>query len=100
VPEPQDLRSHGGVLQVDLTIRNPRQPDGSTRYCYLTPDGTLSPTFRLRPGELLILHFKNKLTDLGSAVSTVAHINDQPETPLEGPIGTRRSARIHARAVR
>jgi FtsP/CotA-like multicopper oxidase with cupredoxin domain len=87
VPEPQELRSHDGVLQVDLTIRNVRQPDGSTRYCYLTPDGMLSPTLRLKPGELLILHFKNKLTDLGSAVSTTGHMHDQPETPLEVPIG-------------
>ena len=67
VPETQELRSHHGLLQVDLTIRNQRQPDGSTRYCYLTPDGKLSPTLRLKPGELLILRFQNKLTDLGSA---------------------------------
>jgi FtsP/CotA-like multicopper oxidase with cupredoxin domain len=88
VPEPQELRSHDGVLQVDLTIRNQKQPDGSARYCYLTPDGKLSPTLRLKPGELLILHFKNKLTDLGSAVSIAAHKHSQPETPLEGPVGT------------
>jgi hypothetical protein len=88
VPEPQELGSHDGVLEVDLTIHNQRQPDGSIRYCYLTPDGKLSPTLRLKLGELLILHFENKLTDLGSAVSAAAHINDQPETPLEGPIGT------------
>jgi FtsP/CotA-like multicopper oxidase with cupredoxin domain len=88
VPEPDEVRSHDGVLRVDLTIHNWRQPDGSTRYCYLTPDGKLSPTLRLKPGELLILHFKNKLTDLGSAVSTAAHMKDQPETPLEAPIGT------------
>jgi hypothetical protein len=31
VPEPQELRSHDGVLDVDLTIHNQRQPDGSIR---------------------------------------------------------------------
>jgi FtsP/CotA-like multicopper oxidase with cupredoxin domain len=87
VPEPPELRSHDGVLEVDLTIHNQRQPDGSTRYCYLTPDGKLSPTLRLKPGELLILHFKNKLSGLGSAASTAAHMHDQPETPLQGPVG-------------
>jgi FtsP/CotA-like multicopper oxidase with cupredoxin domain len=87
VPQPQELRSHDGVLQVDLTIRNQRQPDGSTRYCYLTRDGKLSPTLRLRPGDLLILHFKNELTDLGAAVSTAGHMDDRPQTQLEGPIG-------------
>jgi FtsP/CotA-like multicopper oxidase with cupredoxin domain len=88
VPEPHELRSHDGVLQVDLTIRNQRQPDGSTRYCYLTRDGELSPTLRLKPGDLLILHFKNELTDLGSAVSTTGHMHDRPEAPLEGPVST------------
>jgi FtsP/CotA-like multicopper oxidase with cupredoxin domain len=88
VPEPQDLRSRDGVLQVDLAIHNQRQPDGSTRYCYLTPDGTQSPTLRLKPGDLLILHFKNDLTYFGSAAPSAAHMHDQPETPLEGPVGT------------
>jgi FtsP/CotA-like multicopper oxidase with cupredoxin domain len=87
VPDPKELRSRNGVLQVDLAIRNQKLPDGSTRYCYLTPDGELSPTLRLKPGELLILHFKNKLTDLGSAGSIADHAHDQPETPLEALVG-------------
>jgi FtsP/CotA-like multicopper oxidase with cupredoxin domain len=88
IPEPHELRSHDGVLNVDLTIRNQKRPDGSTRYCYLTPDGELSPTLRLKPGELLILHFINKLADLGSDVSTAGHMYDQPEAPPEGPVST------------
>jgi hypothetical protein len=48
---------------VDLAMHDQRQADGSTRYCYLTPDGTPSPTLRLRPGDLLLLHFKNDLVD-------------------------------------
>jgi hypothetical protein len=65
VAEPKELRSHDGVLELDLAIRNQRRPDGSTRYCYLTPDGRLSPTLRLKLGDLLILQFKNGLTDPG-----------------------------------
>jgi FtsP/CotA-like multicopper oxidase with cupredoxin domain len=87
VPEPQEIRSRDGVLQVDLTIRNQRQPDGSTRYCYLTPDGKLSPTLRIKPGELLILHLENKLTDLGSAGSIAAHVHDRPEPLREALVG-------------
>jgi FtsP/CotA-like multicopper oxidase with cupredoxin domain len=84
VAEPPELRSHDGVLELDLTIRNQRQPDGSTRYCYLTPDGQVSPTLRLKPGDLLILHFKNRLTDPGSAVAGAAHGHDEilPEGPI------------------
>src|ERR1700733_3864809 len=66
VPEPRDLRSRHGVLQLDLTVRNYRDRDGSTRYCYLLPDGTQSPTLRLNPGELLILRVRNELSEAGS----------------------------------
>jgi FtsP/CotA-like multicopper oxidase with cupredoxin domain len=63
VPEPPELRSHEGVLRVDLTIRNVAGPRGTKRYCYLLQDGTQSPTLRLQPGDLLILRLKNALTD-------------------------------------
>jgi FtsP/CotA-like multicopper oxidase with cupredoxin domain len=83
VPEPQDLRSHDGVLQVDLAIHNSKQPDGSLRYCYLTPDGALSPTLRVKPGDLLILRFKNDLTDLATALPSA----DQPQAlPFPAPL--------------
>jgi len=64
VPEPRDLRSEGGTLNVDLTIRDQREADGSMRFCYLLADGTQSPTLRLHPGDLLVLTLKNDLTDL------------------------------------
>jgi FtsP/CotA-like multicopper oxidase with cupredoxin domain len=84
VAEPQDLRSRDGVLQVDLTIYDQKQPDGSTRYCYLTPDGMLSPTLRLNPGDLLILRFKNNLIDFGA---TVPSGDKQGQaSPIAGPI--------------
>jgi FtsP/CotA-like multicopper oxidase with cupredoxin domain len=83
VPEPQDLRSHDGVLRVDLTITDQKQPDGSTRYCYLTPDGALSPTLRLDPGDLLILRFTNNLTDFASTVPSADGTKNQA---IAGPI--------------
>jgi len=61
VPEPEDLRGHDGVLKVDLTIRN-TEVNGTTRYCYVDANGNQSPTLRLNPGDLLILHLKNDLT--------------------------------------
>jgi FtsP/CotA-like multicopper oxidase with cupredoxin domain len=65
VAEPQDLRSTHGVLKVDLTLRNEKAGDGTTRYCYLLGDGSQAPTLRLEPGDLLILRLKNGLLDLG-----------------------------------
>jgi FtsP/CotA-like multicopper oxidase with cupredoxin domain len=85
VPEPQDLRSRDGVLQVDLAMHDQKQPDGSTRYCYLTPDGTPSPTLRLKPGDLLILRFRNNLTDFASKVPSADHA-DGRATPIAGPL--------------
>jgi FtsP/CotA-like multicopper oxidase with cupredoxin domain len=71
-PEPEDLRSVNGVLKVDLTVRNERQADGSTRYCYVLGDGNLSPTLRLKPGELLILSLRNQLSDTSSGDAAAA----------------------------
>lgn len=62
VPEPEDLRSHDGVLSVELTYRNFVDANGQTRYCYLSKDGSEAPTLRLKPGDELILHLKNELT--------------------------------------
>jgi FtsP/CotA-like multicopper oxidase with cupredoxin domain len=61
VAEPFDLRSHKGVLEVDLMIHSDSQADGSTRYCYVDGHGHQSPTLRVKPGDLLILHLKNDL---------------------------------------
>ena len=67
VPEPEDLRSHNGVLQVELSVHNYRDKDGTIRYCYLLPDGNESPTLRLSPGDVLLLHLKNDLTSYDSS---------------------------------
>jgi FtsP/CotA-like multicopper oxidase with cupredoxin domain len=48
---------------VDLSVHNFRESDGTTRYCYLLSDGSVAPTLRLHPGDLLILHLKNDLVD-------------------------------------
>jgi len=63
VGEPEDLRSRNGVLRLDLAIHNSHQPDGSSRYCYLLPDGKQAPTLRLHPGDQLILRLKNELAE-------------------------------------
>jgi FtsP/CotA-like multicopper oxidase with cupredoxin domain len=60
--EPADFHSQSGVLQIDLTLRNGPGSNGQMRYCYVTADGTQSPTLRLLPGDLLILRLKNELT--------------------------------------
>jgi FtsP/CotA-like multicopper oxidase with cupredoxin domain len=69
VPEPEDLRSRDGVLKLRLTVRNHRERDGSTRYCYLLGDDAQAPTLRLKPGDTLVLTLDNQLSDLAVARS-------------------------------
>jgi FtsP/CotA-like multicopper oxidase with cupredoxin domain len=66
VPEPRDLRSSGGVLNVELALRDYRGSDGRLKYCYLLPDGSEAPTLRVRPGDLLIVRLSNHLADPGA----------------------------------
>jgi FtsP/CotA-like multicopper oxidase with cupredoxin domain len=77
VPEPVDLRSMNGVLSVDLTVRNQKEKDGSTRYCYIYGDGIESPNLRLKPGDLLILKLKNDLIDPDHAPAAKGHQHAQ-----------------------
>ncbi|HUO35066.1 MAG TPA: multicopper oxidase domain-containing protein [Candidatus Acidoferrum sp.] len=71
VPEPVDLRSKNGVLEVNLTIFDYKDSGGTIRYCYVDDKGDQSPSLRLKPGDLLILHLKNDLKDLDPAAHAV-----------------------------
>jgi FtsP/CotA-like multicopper oxidase with cupredoxin domain len=84
VPEPTDLRSHNGVLKVDLTIHNFPEPDGSTRYCYIDSNGNESPTLRVKPGDLLILRLKNDLKEYAQAGAT----GTPPQGHTMGPMSS------------
>ena len=98
VEEPEDLRSQDGVLTLDLTVRNEAQADGSTRYCYLLPDGNQSPTLRLKPGDLLILRLKNGMTRIASEAPTKhvhAHGPATSGDPCNGGVMSLTSANLH-----
>jgi FtsP/CotA-like multicopper oxidase with cupredoxin domain len=60
VPEPEDLRSVNGVLQVELAFRSYPDASENARYCYVAPDGGVAPNLRLHPGDTLILRLKNE----------------------------------------
>ncbi len=60
VPEPEDLRSVDGQLKVDLAFRSYVSAKGEKRYCYVTIGGEISPTLRVKPGDTVILNFKNE----------------------------------------
>jgi FtsP/CotA-like multicopper oxidase with cupredoxin domain len=78
VPGPEDVRSHDGVLKLDLAIRNVLQPGGASHYCYTLPDGAQAPTLRVHPGDWVVLHLKNELTELASSTGTAALLDSGP----------------------
>jgi FtsP/CotA-like multicopper oxidase with cupredoxin domain len=82
IAEPAELRSQNGILETDLRILDQKLANGTTRYCYLTPNGKPSPTLRVKPGDELVINFKNDLTDLNAAAPAI-------DRPLDGaPICT------------
>jgi FtsP/CotA-like multicopper oxidase with cupredoxin domain len=91
VPEPADLRSHNGVLKLDLTVRNTTEAGGSKRYCFMTADGIQSPTLRLHPGDELILRLKNQMSDAGVAQAPKSTASD----PCTSGVMTATATNLH-----
>jgi FtsP/CotA-like multicopper oxidase with cupredoxin domain len=77
VQEPLDLRSQNGVLEVRLTANNTAEANGAIRYCYTDSAGHESPNLRVHPGDQVVLHLTNALTDLshGSSAPMHAHVH-------------------------
>jgi FtsP/CotA-like multicopper oxidase with cupredoxin domain len=70
---PPELRSQNGVLEVHFSFRTSLAAGGDVRFCYLTSDGSQAPTLRLQPGDLLVLHFKNDLPPVSTAMPMHSH---------------------------
>jgi FtsP/CotA-like multicopper oxidase with cupredoxin domain len=73
VEEPEDLRSQNGVLEVRLTANDAADANGAIRYCYTDAAGHESPNLRVHPGDQVVLHLTNALTDLGHDSSAPMH---------------------------
>ena len=88
----------GGDLDGVFTVRDYREADGSTRYCYLLPDGSESPTLRLHPGDELILHLKNELSSADVAsegAAHAAHLHTKASDPCSSGAMTPVSTNLH-----
>lgn len=87
VPEPEDLRSRDGKLQVELALRSFVDSQGQTRYCYIDSAGHQSPTLRVKPGDRLILTLRNELP--ASTDPEAHHMANHPGTPDQACAGGR-----------
>jgi len=63
VPPPPDLYSSNGVLNLALNFEVATDEAGRTLYCFVTPDGTESPTLHVNPGDTLIITLTNLVPD-------------------------------------
>ncbi len=61
VQAPPELRSRSGILETTLHFRSAFDQRHLQRFCYVTDDGLISPTLRVYPGDLLLMHFRNEL---------------------------------------
>ncbi len=87
VDEPPDVRSKHGVLEITLRAVNVRESDGRTRYCFTDGAGRESPNLRVNPGDLVIIHLKNGMTDLDPGKASPAMRMSRPRRDLCTPSG-------------
>jgi FtsP/CotA-like multicopper oxidase with cupredoxin domain len=95
VEEPQDLRSQNGVLEADLTAQNAPSANGSTLYCFTDAAGHESPNLRVSPGDLVILHLKNSLTNPKHAAPAHHHTSTPSTDPCSSGIMSPVSTNLH-----
>jgi FtsP/CotA-like multicopper oxidase with cupredoxin domain len=81
VEQPAELHSLHGVLEANLTARNAPGANNSSRFCYTDAAGRESPTLRVLPGDLVILHLTNALTDDSHAVHMAGHAHARASEP-------------------
>jgi FtsP/CotA-like multicopper oxidase with cupredoxin domain len=77
VEEPPDVRGRNGVLEITLTALNAPQGDGSVRYCFVDEEGRESPNLRVNPGDEVIIHLKNGMTEAEHAGAEGRHVHSQ-----------------------
>jgi hypothetical protein len=80
--EPQDLFSAGGILRVAFNYETRIGADGNTLYCFMTPDGTQSPTLHVRPGDELLITLKNNLPAPSADAAAMHGMNGMQMAPI------------------
>jgi FtsP/CotA-like multicopper oxidase with cupredoxin domain len=95
---PPDLFSENGVLSVNFTYLTRTDQNNNTLFCFVTDDGTQSPTLHVHPGDLLIINFKNGLT--ASASPHMSHamamtVSGSPADSCGALVMTSTSVNIH-----
>jgi FtsP/CotA-like multicopper oxidase with cupredoxin domain len=71
LPQPPDLYSQNGVLNVSMGYHTSVDDAGRTLFCFVTSDGAESPTLHVNPGDTINIQLTNMLTEAPGAPSEV-----------------------------
>lgn len=93
VQAPPELRSVGGHLRVDLSLRASADMFRLPVYCYIDGTGQEAPTLRVQPGDDLVLTLKNELPPTTDAVA--GHNHHAPAAACSGGPMTKSSTNLH-----
>jgi FtsP/CotA-like multicopper oxidase with cupredoxin domain len=72
ISAPQDLFSENGVLQVNLTYQTMVDQSGNALFCFVTEDGSESPTLHVHPGDRLLINLTNNVPSAASSTAMAA----------------------------
>ena len=61
IAPPPDLFSSNGTLETALNYFTSVDDEGRTLFCFVTPDGNLSPTLHVNPGDQIKIHLTNMI---------------------------------------
>src|SRR5579875_135002 len=95
VQAPADLRSSGGRLRVDLSVRQSFDIFHLPVYCYIDGGGNESPTLRVHPGDDLVLTLRNQLPPDTAAPAGHSHHVPAATSACSGGDMTKSSTNLH-----
>jgi FtsP/CotA-like multicopper oxidase with cupredoxin domain len=95
VPNPGELRSSGGKLRVDLSLRSSIDIYHLAVYCYAQANGSEAPTLRVRPGDDLVLALKNELPPDTGAEAHAHMATSSKSHSCAGGAMTKSSTNLH-----
>lgn len=67
ISQPKDLFSDQGILSVNFRYETTVDRNGNTLFCFVTDDGSESPTLHVHPGDRLLINLKNNLPAASSS---------------------------------
>ena len=71
LPQPPDLYSQNGVLNVSMSYQTTMDAEGRTLFCFVTSDGAESPTLHVNPGDTINITLTNMLTNAPGAPAEI-----------------------------